>query len=148
MVYLTYIIGNYDNLLDTVLFFHPHRITWHNGALLILDSKKTIERLSDAKVTREATSTHVAVSIPVALIGSIRTDLRQNGTSSARTGKDSSLHASGENCIRTHWFRMRSHNHVARNLPSQANVSHPAQNIYVTGNGSSRPIWRMRTPDG
>jgi hypothetical protein len=53
MVYLTYIIDNYDNLPDTVLFFHPHRITWHNNVLLDLDSKKTIERLSDARVARE-----------------------------------------------------------------------------------------------
>ena len=53
MVYLTYIIDNYDSLPDTVLFFHPHRYTWHNNILLEQDSKKTIERLSDAHVARE-----------------------------------------------------------------------------------------------
>jgi hypothetical protein len=53
MVYLTYIIDNYENLPDTVLFFHPHRYTWHNNILLDLDSKKTIERLSDARVARD-----------------------------------------------------------------------------------------------
>jgi hypothetical protein len=53
MAYLTYIIDNYDNLPDTVLFFHPHRVTWHNNVILDLDSKKTIERLSDAKVARD-----------------------------------------------------------------------------------------------
>ena len=53
MVYLAYIIDNYDNLPDTVLFFHPHRTTWHNNALLDLDSKKTIEHLSDVKVARD-----------------------------------------------------------------------------------------------
>jgi hypothetical protein len=50
MVYLTYMINNCDNLPDTVLFVHPHRTARHNNVLLDLDSKKTIERLSDAKV--------------------------------------------------------------------------------------------------
>ena len=53
MVYLTYIIDNYDNLPDTVLFFHPDRIAWHNNVLLDLDTAKTIQRLSDARVARE-----------------------------------------------------------------------------------------------
>ena len=53
MVYLTYIIDNYDVLPDTIICFHPHRYTWHNNFLLDLDSKKTIERLSDARVARE-----------------------------------------------------------------------------------------------
>jgi Protein of unknown function (DUF3431) len=53
MVYLTYIIDNYDNLPDTVLFFHPHRSTWHNNILLDLDSAKTISRISDAHVARQ-----------------------------------------------------------------------------------------------
>ena len=53
MVYLTYIIDNYDNLPDTVLFFHPHRSTWHNNVLLDLDSSKTISRISDAHVARQ-----------------------------------------------------------------------------------------------
>lgn len=53
MVYLTYIIDNYDDLPDTVLFFHPHQFTWHNNILLDLDSKKTIERLNDARAARD-----------------------------------------------------------------------------------------------
>jgi hypothetical protein len=53
MVYLTYIIENYDNLPDVVLFFHPHRSTWHNNILLDLDSVKTIRRLNPAHVARE-----------------------------------------------------------------------------------------------
>jgi hypothetical protein len=53
MAYLTYIIDNYDNLPDTVLFFHPHRSAWHNNILLDLDSAKTISRISDAHVARQ-----------------------------------------------------------------------------------------------
>jgi Protein of unknown function (DUF3431) len=53
MVYLTYIIDNYDSLPDTSLFFHPHKVTWHNNILLNLDTAFTIESLSDAKVARE-----------------------------------------------------------------------------------------------
>ncbi|PYI17490.1 hypothetical protein BO86DRAFT_407277 [Aspergillus japonicus CBS 114.51] len=30
MVYLTYIIDNYDNLPDSILFIHPQRYQWHN----------------------------------------------------------------------------------------------------------------------
>ncbi|EAT82159.1 hypothetical protein HBH56_106600 [Parastagonospora nodorum] len=30
MVYLTYIIDNYDSLADNVLFIHPNRYQWHN----------------------------------------------------------------------------------------------------------------------
>ncbi|KAL5340644.1 hypothetical protein BJX70DRAFT_360806 [Aspergillus crustosus] len=30
MVYLTYIIDNYDNLPDSILFIHPTRYQWHN----------------------------------------------------------------------------------------------------------------------
>lgn len=53
MVYLTYIIDHYDGLPDTSLFFHPHKITWHNNILLNLDTAFTINRLSDARVARE-----------------------------------------------------------------------------------------------
>jgi hypothetical protein len=53
MAYLTYIIDHYDDLPDTVLFFHPHRYTWHNNVLLATDSVETIRRLSDARVARE-----------------------------------------------------------------------------------------------
>jgi hypothetical protein len=53
MVYLTYIIDHYDELPDTSLFFHPHKITWHNNVLLNLDTAFTIQSLSDARVARE-----------------------------------------------------------------------------------------------
>ena len=53
MAYLEYIIKNYDNLPDAVLFFHPHRTTWHNNILLDLDSQKTISRLNPAHVVRQ-----------------------------------------------------------------------------------------------
>src|SRR5436305_14960257 len=50
MVYLTYIIDHYDELPDTVLFFHPHKGTWHNNILNGLDTAVTIRRLNDAHV--------------------------------------------------------------------------------------------------
>ena len=53
MAYLQYTIKNYDNLPDAVLFFHPHRSTWHNNILLDLDSAKTISRLNPAHVVRQ-----------------------------------------------------------------------------------------------
>lgn len=53
MAYLTYIIDHYDNLPDTVLFFHPHKSTWHNNVLLELDSVKAIQRLNPGRVSRE-----------------------------------------------------------------------------------------------
>ncbi|KAL9619574.1 MAG: hypothetical protein Q9160_005850 [Pyrenula sp. 1 TL-2023] len=53
MAYLTYIIDYYDDLPDVVLFFHPHRVTWHNNILLDLDSAKTISRLNPAHVVRQ-----------------------------------------------------------------------------------------------
>jgi hypothetical protein len=53
MVYLTYIIDHYDTLPDTVLFFHPHKGTWHNNVLNDLDTAVTIRRLNDAHVARK-----------------------------------------------------------------------------------------------
>lgn len=53
MVYLTYIIDHYDELPDTVLFFHPHQGTWHNNVLNDLDTATTIRRLNDAHVARK-----------------------------------------------------------------------------------------------
>ena len=53
MVYLTYIIDNYDNLADTNMFFHSHSSAWHNNILLELDSAKTIRRMSDAHIARQ-----------------------------------------------------------------------------------------------
>lgn len=53
MVYLTYIIEHYDDLPDVSLFFHPHKVTWHNNILLNYDTAFTIQSLSDERVTRE-----------------------------------------------------------------------------------------------
>lgn len=53
MVYLTYIIDHYDALPDIVLFFHPHKNTWHNNILLGLDNAQTIRRINDAHVARK-----------------------------------------------------------------------------------------------
>ncbi|KIW69258.1 hypothetical protein PV04_05143 [Phialophora macrospora] len=53
MVYLTYIIDHYDSLPDVVLFFHPHKVTWHNNILLDVSSATTIKLLSDAHVMRQ-----------------------------------------------------------------------------------------------
>lgn len=53
MVYLTYIIDHYDSLPDVVLFFHPHKVTWHNNVLLDINTVITIKLMSDAHVTRQ-----------------------------------------------------------------------------------------------
>lgn len=52
MVYLTYIINNYDALPDVVLFFHAHRKGWHNNEFLDKDAVEMITRLSSERVTR------------------------------------------------------------------------------------------------
>lgn len=52
MVYLTYIIDNYPNFPDIVLFFHPNDIAWHNNVLLNNSTRETIARLSAARVMR------------------------------------------------------------------------------------------------
>ena len=46
MVYLTYIIDNYDALPSVSIFAHAHRITWHNNDLLDSDMVKAIRRLN------------------------------------------------------------------------------------------------------
>jgi len=53
MAYLTYIIDHYDNLPDVALFFHPHKVAWHNNILLDVDTATTIKRLSSAHVIRQ-----------------------------------------------------------------------------------------------
>lgn len=52
MVYLTYIIDHYDALPDSILFFHAHRVAWHNNILLGLDSANTIRRMRDDRIAR------------------------------------------------------------------------------------------------
>lgn len=53
MVYLSYIIDNYDNLSDVNMFMHSHRHAWHNDDLLDNDAVQMISRLSSERVTRE-----------------------------------------------------------------------------------------------
>lgn len=53
MIYLTYIIDNYANLPDIILFMHAHRWTHHNNDLLDNDAVQMISRLNDEHVFRE-----------------------------------------------------------------------------------------------
>ncbi|KAI8938081.1 hypothetical protein NX059_005752 [Plenodomus lindquistii] len=53
MVYLSWIIDNYDNLPDVTIFMHAHQIAWHNEGLLDRDAYKMITRLSRQRVWRE-----------------------------------------------------------------------------------------------
>lgn len=51
-MYLTYLIDHYDDLPDTILFFHAHRYAWHNNYPMGLDSAEMIRRLRDERVAR------------------------------------------------------------------------------------------------
>jgi hypothetical protein len=53
MVYLTFIIDNYDELPDICIFLHAHRYSWHNDELLNNDAVEMIQRLSSDRVMRE-----------------------------------------------------------------------------------------------
>ncbi|EXJ88361.1 hypothetical protein A1O1_05291 [Capronia coronata CBS 617.96] len=53
MVYLTYILDNYDNLPDVSIFMHAHRYAWHNDDLLNFDASEMIQRLSSERVQRQ-----------------------------------------------------------------------------------------------
>lgn len=53
MIYLTYIIENYDSLADVNIFMHSHRWSWHNDDLLDNDAVPMIQRLSAERVQRE-----------------------------------------------------------------------------------------------
>ncbi|KAF7948819.1 hypothetical protein EAE96_008006 [Botrytis aclada] len=53
MIYLSYIIENYNNLSDVNIFMHSHQTTWHNNDLLDLDAVQMISRLSSERVIRE-----------------------------------------------------------------------------------------------
>ncbi|KAI9671040.1 MAG: hypothetical protein M1831_005125 [Alyxoria varia] len=53
MVYLTYIIDNYDNLPDVVIFMHAHQYSWHNADIFGNDAAEMIKRLNPARVWRE-----------------------------------------------------------------------------------------------
>jgi len=53
MVYLTYIIDNYNNLSDTTIFIHSHQLTWHNNDLFDSDTGRMVSRLRNERVARE-----------------------------------------------------------------------------------------------
>lgn len=53
MIYLTWIIDNYNNLPDVAIFMHAHQLTWHNDDLLANDAYHLISRLSRQRVWRE-----------------------------------------------------------------------------------------------
>lgn len=53
MIYLSWIIDNYDNLPDVAIFMHAHQLTWHNDDLLGNDAHLLITRLSRHRVWRE-----------------------------------------------------------------------------------------------
>ncbi|KAF1841761.1 uncharacterized protein K460DRAFT_369766 [Cucurbitaria berberidis CBS 394.84] len=53
MIYLSWIIDNYDNLPDVAMFMHAHQLTWHNDDLLSNDAHLLVTRLSRQRVWRE-----------------------------------------------------------------------------------------------
>ncbi|XP_014559268.1 hypothetical protein COCVIDRAFT_92483 [Bipolaris victoriae FI3] len=53
MIYLSWIIDNYDNLPDVAIFMHAHQLSWHNDVLLGNDAHEMITRLSRPRVWRE-----------------------------------------------------------------------------------------------
>ncbi|KAL8782819.1 MAG: hypothetical protein Q9213_005058 [Squamulea squamosa] len=52
MIYLTYLIDNYEHLPDIVLFMHSHRWTHHNNGFLGFDASQMIRALNGAHVMR------------------------------------------------------------------------------------------------
>ncbi|KAG9765469.1 hypothetical protein KCU73_g434, partial [Aureobasidium melanogenum] len=52
MVYLTYIIDEYDKLSEITLFLHAHQFSWHNNDLLDRDAAEMIRRLIPGYVIR------------------------------------------------------------------------------------------------
>ncbi|KAI4726375.1 hypothetical protein E4T49_05886 [Aureobasidium sp. EXF-10728] len=52
MVYLSYIIDNYNNLSDVSIFMHAHRFAWHNNDIMDLDSAQMIRNLNPNHVIR------------------------------------------------------------------------------------------------
>lgn len=53
MVYLTYMIDNYDNLPDIMAFMHAHQFAWHNEEIFEFDAAEMLRHLSLERVTRE-----------------------------------------------------------------------------------------------
>lgn len=53
MVYLSYIIDNYDTLPDIAAFMHAHQFAWHNEEIFDFDAVEMLSRLSLEHVVRE-----------------------------------------------------------------------------------------------
>lgn len=53
MVYLSWIIDNYDSLPDVVIFMHAHQYTWHNDDLLGHNAADMVKRLNHHRVWRQ-----------------------------------------------------------------------------------------------
>ncbi|KAF2691871.1 hypothetical protein K458DRAFT_425741 [Lentithecium fluviatile CBS 122367] len=53
MIYLSWIIDNYNDLPDVAIFMHAHQLTWHNDDILGHDAANLINRLSRQRVWRE-----------------------------------------------------------------------------------------------
>lgn len=53
MIYLSWIIDNYDNLPDVAIFMHAHQIAWHNDDVLDNNAALLVKRLSRERVWRE-----------------------------------------------------------------------------------------------
>lgn len=53
MVYLSWIIDNYDNLPDVTILMHAHQLSWHNDDLLGNNAHLLVSRLSRQRVWRE-----------------------------------------------------------------------------------------------
>ncbi|KAJ9357749.1 hypothetical protein C8Q69DRAFT_396414 [Paecilomyces variotii] len=53
MVYLTFIIDNYENLPDIMAFMHAHQMAWHNDDILDWNAAEMLRRLNPNRVARE-----------------------------------------------------------------------------------------------
>ncbi|KAK2758663.1 hypothetical protein FQN54_003353 [Arachnomyces sp. PD_36] len=53
MVYLSFIIDNYEDLPDVMIFMHAHQHSWHNEEVFDFDAAEMIRRLSSERITRE-----------------------------------------------------------------------------------------------
>ncbi|KAI4248709.1 MAG: hypothetical protein LQ352_005847 [Teloschistes flavicans] len=53
MIYLSYLIDNYERLPDIVIFMHSHRWTHHNNNLLGFDASQMIHSLNNAHIIRQ-----------------------------------------------------------------------------------------------
>ncbi|ORY19801.1 hypothetical protein BCR34DRAFT_527414 [Clohesyomyces aquaticus] len=53
MVYLSWIIDNYDSLPDVAIFMHAHQYTWHNDDILDNNAATLVKSLSRERVWRQ-----------------------------------------------------------------------------------------------